>query len=76
MQLRFAKVGSRTCSAGDWSVADPSYAEVLPLVYNALDSDIAPLLDKALRIIPNLAEGLDVRVLCSSFSPLTVTDLQ
>lgn len=36
------------------------FIEVLPLVYNALDADIAPLLDKALRIIPNLSEGLDV----------------
>lgn len=53
----------------------PPYAEVLPLVYNALDSDIAPLLDKALRIIPNLAEGLDVSVFCSCLSPLTVADL-
>lgn len=34
--------------------------EVLPLVYNALDSDVPPLLEKALKVIPTLSETLDV----------------
>ena len=34
--------------------------EVLPLVYNALDNDIQALQEKALRVIPELSEALDV----------------
>lgn len=34
--------------------------EVLPLIYTALDSDAPPILEKALKVIPNLSETLDV----------------
>jgi len=34
--------------------------EVLPLIYNALESDIPPVLEKALKVIPTLSEALDV----------------
>lgn len=34
--------------------------DVLPLVYNALDSDVPTLLEKALKVIPSLSETLDV----------------
>lgn len=34
--------------------------EVLPLVYNALESENPPILEKALKGIPSLSESLDV----------------
>lgn len=34
---------------------------MLPLVYNALDSEIPPVLEKALKVIPELSESMDVR---------------
>lgn len=36
--------------------------EVMPLVYGALDSDNAVILEKALKVVPGLAENLDYTV--------------
>ena len=54
----------------DWSAFDSIcavltnahtlHAEVLPLVYNALDSEVPQVLEKALKVIVQMAEGLDV----------------
>lgn len=37
-------------------------AEVMPLVYNALDGENPAVLEKALRVVPGLSETLDYTV--------------
>lgn len=47
---------SLTCAGGKIITAR---TEVMPLVYAALESDLQPILEKALEIVPKLAATLD-----------------
>lgn len=45
------------------------FIEIMPLVYAALDAPTAVVQEKALRIIPSLAESLDYTAVKSSLFP-------